>query len=211
MSPIWRRAKAGDGRPLKPFRWWHLLRRSVLSIELPVEGGAVVYTVEVKHGGDAETGEVMAQLYLDGRHTAESRVPARFRVPGGHIEVRTSEAGLRRCAFVAHDGSERALVPDPRSAEGRRMRFAREHPVASGAVGAVSVLMLLIGVGLNLLQIAEPVSRIPPIAETVGAFESPVRLPLELNIGLGLGAAAGAVERALRLRYHWLLDSGLGT
>ncbi|MEU6716371.1 hypothetical protein ABZ897_33310 [Nonomuraea sp. NPDC046802] len=163
------------------------------------------------HGGDPNTGEVMARLYHDGRFVAESRVPARFPVEGGAIDVRTSEAGMRRCAFVADDGTEHQLVPDPASAEGRRMRFAREHPGASRAIGGVSIVFLIIGVGLNLLQITEPISRIPPIADTLGTFESPVILPLWLNIALGLVAALGAVERALRMRYHWLLDSGAGT
>lgn len=206
-----RRVKPGDGRPLKPFRWWHLLRRSVLSITLPLGGPGVVHSIEVKHGGDAETGEIMAGLYRDGRLVAESKVPARFPVDGGVIEVRTSEAGMRRCTFVADDGSEHPLAPDPASAEGRRMRFAREHPGPSRAIGALSVLLLIVGLGLNLLQIAEPISEIPPIAESIGTFTSPLNLPLWLNITLALAAAFGATERALRMRYHWLLDSGGAT
>lgn len=90
------------------------------------------------------------------------------------------------------------------------MRFAREHPAASGLIGAVSIVLLLVGIGLNLLQIAEPLSEIPPIADTIGTFESPVHLPLWLNIALGFGAAVGATERAMRMQYHWLLDSGAG-
>lgn len=217
MSSSWnerrlsRRAKPGDGRALKPFRWWQMMRRSVLSITLPVRGRPVVHTVEVRHGGDATSGVVRAGLYLDGRLRLESRLPARFPVEGGHIEVRKSEGGLRRCHFVGDDGTEQPLVPDPGSAEGRRMRLAREHPAASGLVGAVSILLLLIGVGVNLLQLVEPISRIPPIAAAVGIVESPLRLPLWLTITLGFGAAAGAVERAMRLRYHWLLDGGAGT
>lgn len=217
MSTSWnerrlaRRVQPGDGRPLRPFRWWQMLRRSVLSIELPVGDRTEVHTVEVRHGGDPVTGEVMARLYRDGRLAAESRVPALFPVAGGHIEVRTSEAGMRRSHFLADDGTEQRLVPDPKSAEGRRMRFAREHPTASGLLGAVSVIALLIGLGLNLLQIAEPISRIPPIADTIGTFQSPLHLPVWLNVALGLAAAIGAIERALRMRYHWLLDSGAGT
>lgn len=213
---LFRRVKPGTGRQLKPFRWWQMTTRSVLSITLPIEphahdGRSAVYTIEVKHGGDAETGEIMAGLYRDGQHEAASKVPARFPVPGGHIDVRTSEAGMRRAHFVAHDGTERRLEPDPNSGEGRRMRFEREHPTASRWVGAMSIIMLLIGLGLNLLQIAEPLSEIPPIADTIGTFESPIHLPIWLNVALGLGAAAGATERAMRMRYHWLLDSGAGT
>ncbi|MBD3546935.1 hypothetical protein H4F93_15955 [Streptomyces sp. JV180] len=204
--------RPGDGKPLKPFRWWQLTRRSLLSLALPVGGGlSATYTVEVKHGGDAETGVVRARLYRDGVCEAESKIPARFPVPGGRIEVRRSEVGLRRCHFVADDGSERRLVPDPRSAEGRRMNFAREHPGASALIGAVSVVLLLVGVGLNLLQAAQPISEIPAVAQALGSFESPLRLPVWLNVALGLGAALGAVERAMRMRYHWLLDGGAGT
>ena len=216
MSSTWnerrltRRARPADGRPLTPFRWWQLLRRSVLSISLEHAGEPVIHTVEVKHGGDSN-GVVRAGLYLDGILHLESRLPARFPVEGGHIEVRTSQGGMRRCHFVAHDGTTRALVPDPRSAEGRRMGFARRHPVASTIIGAISIAMLLIGIGLGALQAAGPVSEIPPIAATIGTFQSPVQLPVWLNLCLGLGASAAAIERALRMQYHWLLDSGAGT
>lgn len=216
MSSSWndrrltRRTRPGDGRPLTPFRWWQLLRRSVLSISLEHAGEPVVHTVEVRHGGDSN-GVVRAGLYLDGILHLESRLPARFPVEGGHIEVRRSQGGMRRCHFVAPDGTTRALVPDPRSAEGRRMRFARHHPVASALIGAISIAMLLIGIGLGALQAAGPVSEIPPIAATLGTFQSPVRLPVWLNLCLGLGASAAAIERALRMQYHCLLDSGAGT
>ena len=205
-----RRARPGDGRPLTPFRWWQLFRRSVLSISLEHAGTPVVHTVEVRHGGDSN-GVVRAGLYLDGILHLESRLPARFPVEGGHIEVRKSPGGMRRCHFVAHDGTTRALVPDPKSAEGRRMRFARHHPAGSALIGAISIAMLLVGVGLGALQAAGPISEIPPVAATLGTFQSPMRLPVWLNLCLGLGASAAAIERALRMQYHWLLDSGAGT
>jgi hypothetical protein len=205
-----KRARPADGRPLTPFRWWQVLRRSVLSISLDTGGRPVVHTVEVKHGGDSN-GVVRAGLYLDGVLRLESRLPARFPVEGGHIEVRKSEGGMRRCRFVAHDGTTRQLVPDPRSAEGRRMRFARDHPRTSALIGAVSIALLLVGLGLGALQAAGPISEVPIIASTLGTFESPLRLPVWLNLCLGLGASAGAIERALRMQYHWLLDSGAGT
>lgn len=205
-----RRARPADGRPLRPFRWWQAFRRSLLSITLEHEGRPVVHTVEVRHGGGAN-GVVRASLYVDGVRHLESRLPARFPVDGGHIEVRRSPAGLRRCHLVTHDGTARALEPDPRSAEGRRARFARRHPVASSLVGAVSVALLVVGVTLGALQAAEPVSQVPAIASTLGTFHSPVHLPTWLNLSLGLGAVAGSVDRALRMQYHWLLDSGAAT
>ncbi len=69
------------------------------------------------------------------------------------------------------------------------------------------MLLLVIGVGLNLVQLAEPLSRIPPVMQRVGTFESPVHLPIWLNVALGLGAVLASMERSLRLRYSPLLDA----
>jgi hypothetical protein len=204
------RVKCGDGRPLKRFRWWQMfLGRALLHLQLTGDDGRrVLYAIDVRHWGSGENGEVVAHLYRAGRHHAESKVPAVFPVEGGAIEVATSAFGVKRCHYVAVDGAEHQLTPDPKSPEGRRARLEREHPSASRLIGFVSMIMLIVGVGLNLLQIIEPISRIPPIAENVGIFESPIHLPLWLNITLGLGAALASTERALRLRYHWLLDAG---
>ncbi|MEE3851768.1 hypothetical protein VZC37_15605 [Gordonia sp. LSe1-13] len=68
-------------------------------------------------------------------------------------------------------------------------------------------MLLLIGIALLALQIAEPVSQIPPIADSIGVFVSPITLPLWLTISLALTTAAASMERALRLRYHWALDA----
>ncbi|MEJ8281699.1 hypothetical protein [Pseudonocardia spirodelae] len=214
MATTWRtqwtrrRVRPGDGRALKPFRWWQMLvGRALLHLDLTgPDGRPVRWSVDVRHQGDAD-GRVVAHLYRDGRHDASSRVPALLPAGGGEIEVRTSAAGLRRCHWTAPDGTVRPLTPDPRSAEGRRARLERRRPGLSRAIGAVSVLALVVGLGLNLLQIAGHVSRIPPIAETIGVFVSPVVLPVWLNVTLGLAAALGAAERALRMRHHWLLDA----
>jgi catechol 2,3-dioxygenase-like lactoylglutathione lyase family enzyme len=206
-----RRVRPGDGSPLKRFRWWQLfLGRALLHLDLTgADGRPVRYSVDVRHQGSGETGQVVAQVYRDGRHHASSRVPAVVPVEGGAIEVATSAFGVKRCRYVTAAGAVRQLVPDPRSAEGRRARLEREHPSLSRVLGAVSVVALVVGVGLNLLQLLEPLSRIPPVAAAVGVFESPVHLPIWLNITLGVAAALASTERALRLRYHWLLD-GVG-
>jgi hypothetical protein len=216
MLQEWRRRRAvqrvkpGDGRPLKRFRWWQMfLGRALLHLQLAGDDGRrVVYSVDVRHWGDKDDGVVRARLYRNGRHCAESKVPAVFPVEGGTIEVATSAFGVRRCHYVAFDGTQRQLTPDPKSAEGRRDRLDRDHPTMSRLIGSVSVVALIVGVGLNLLQILEPISRVPPIAENLGVFESPIHLPLWLNIALGLAAGLASTERALRLRFHWLLDAG---
>ncbi|CAM3482400.1 hypothetical protein [Isoptericola cucumis] len=204
-----RRVKDGDGRPLQRFRWWQTGTRSLLSLHLPpADGGPGTYTVDVRHGGDADDGEVRARLYLDGRHRATSKLPAAFPVPGGAIEVAKSPFGLKRCHYVTDAGTVHQLTPDPRSAEGRRARLDRTSPNLSLWIGRVAVVALLAGLGLNLLQVAEPISRIPPVAASIGAFTSPVHLPVWLNVALGVAAALASMERAFRLQYHWLLDAG---
>lgn len=98
-----------------------------------------------------------------------------------------SSYGIRRCHYRPSGGRPSQLAPDPASAEGWRARFGARHPGLSRALAAGSVLLLVIGVGLNLLQLAEPVSQIPPVMQRVGTFESPIHLPIWLNIALGVG------------------------
>lgn len=107
----------------------------------------------------------------------------------------------------AVDGLRDDLSPDPTSAEGRRARFGVRHPGLSRAIAIGSVLLLVIGVGLNMVQLAEPLSRIPPVMQRFGTFESPIHLPIRLSLALGLGAVLASMERALRLRYSALLDA----
>jgi hypothetical protein len=203
-----KRLKPGDGRPLQPFRWWQLLtERSLLTLRLvDRDRRDVNYAVDVRHYGKQGGVEGKAHLFIDGRHQAESTLPARFPVEGGVIEVAQSAYGLRRAHYVTTDGAEQQLTPDPRSAAGRRLRLDRRHPVASRIVGGVSMVLLIAGVGLNLLQVLEPISAIPPLAQRFGRFESPIHLPLWLNLALGVGAGLAATERALRMRYTPLLD-----
>ncbi|GAB3475007.1 hypothetical protein [Nocardiopsis coralliicola] len=202
-----RRIQPGDGRPLRRFRWWQLITgRSLFSLAPePAAGRLGTYTVDVRHLGDAKHGEPAADLYLDGRRHASALLPAVFPVEGGEIEVAMGGFGVRRCHF-ATGGGDYPLTPDPRSGEGRRARFDRSHPAASRLIGAASWVLLAIGVVANLLEAAVPLSQIPPVAERFGTFTPPFDLPLWLTIALGAGAALGGAERALRLRYHWLLD-----
>lgn len=201
-----RRLRAGDGRPLQPFRWWHLVTGRKL-FHLPAGEGRPRLAVDVRFWGRQGGDEGKAHLFVDGRHRYESTLPARFPVGDGTIEVAMSGYGLKRVHHVGSDGTERQLVAEPNSAVGRRFRLEREHPRMSRWIATASVLMLIIGIGLNVLQLLEPISQIPPVLERFGRFESPVRLPLWLNVTLGLGAAVASMERGLRLRYHWLLDA----
>ncbi len=200
------RVRPGDGHPLRPFRWWQLLTRSLFSLSLPgPDGRRTEYAVDVRPAGDHD-GRVLADLYRDGRHSASSKVPAAFPVEGGVIEVAASPFGLKRCHYVTPDGSEQPLVPDPGSAAGRRAALERDHPALSRSIGLVSGVLLVAGLGVVALELVDVVGRIPPVVDRYGGFESPVQPPLWLTVTLGLGAVVASVERGLRLRYHWLLD-----
>jgi len=204
-----RRAKPGDGHAVQPYRWWQPFSRALFHLRLPGEGAAPeTWTVDVRLWGDSN-GEVVALLYRDGRNQARSKLPAAFPVPGGTIEVVASSYGLKRCHFVADDGTERQLMPDPASAEGRRARLQRTRPGLSRAIGVASVTVLLIALVIGVPQIIEQITLIPPVAENIGTFTSPIHLPAWANISLLVATLVASTERALRLRYNWLLDGGL--
>ncbi|WP_353650836.1 hypothetical protein ABLG96_08025 [Nakamurella sp. A5-74] len=186
--------------------------RALFHLRMPDDNtGWADYAVDIprKRKRDPGTGRAMiAHVYLGGTHVAQSKLPARFPVHGGTIEVATSRYGLKRCHYVEIGGRELQLTPDPRSAEGKRSHFGREHPGLSRMIGMLSMTLLIIGVILLIFQLVGPLSAIPLVAEKIGTIESPVHLPWWLNFALGLGAAAGALERGLRLRHSWLDSAG---
>jgi len=212
----WRRGRAlkrvrpGDGRILKRFRWWQALSRSLFYLRITGDNRNTVYAVDVRHAGDATTGDVTASLYLDGRQHSVCRLPAVFPVPGGTIEVSASTFGLKRCHYVPIDGVERQLVPDARSAEGHRAHFDHGHPGLSRLLGIVTLIVLIIGLAILIPQIVGQVSQIPPIAGNIGKFTPPIQLSVVGNIVVTLVTGAASTERALRLRYNALLDGGAG-
>jgi hypothetical protein len=206
-----RRITPGDGRPLRPFRWWQLPYRSLFHLRLPDGGGGqAVYTVDVRRGQDQTSAQAKADLYLDGRHHARSRLPAAFPVPGGTVEVRLSKFGLRRCHYVTTKGTEHLLVPDRDSAEGRRAHLDRAHPVLSRGIGAFSLTALVVSLAVLAGQLVEHITALPAVAEHVGALTSPVHPSVGGNIVLTLVTLSAGTERALRLRYNRLLDGTAG-
>lgn len=202
-----RRVRPGAGEPLPRFRWWQLLGRSLRTLTLRTPEGAVTtFSVDIRRAGDLSDGEVRARLYRDGSLAAYSRMPARFAVPGGHIEVAVGTFGLRRCHFVPDGGGEVPLTPDPASAEGRRARLHRERPRVSRVVGLVSTAFVLLGLCVAVPQILQELSQVPAVADSIGTFTSPVRPSPVGNVLIGIAAVLGSTERALRMRSSWLDD-----
>ncbi|WAC67122.1 hypothetical protein OVA14_05080 [Agrococcus sp. SL85] len=71
----------------------------------------------------------------------------------------------------------------------------------------LSVAVLLVGATLLGLELAQRVTELPPVVERLGwSFVSPIRLGVWETVAVGLATALASTERALRLRYHWLLD-----
>ncbi|MGO3506350.1 MAG: hypothetical protein ACTINN_09600 [Brachybacterium tyrofermentans] len=211
-----RRARPGDGSALKHFRWWQLATRTLFDLDPSPDGTRpATYTVDVRYlaaeleGGKIPEGSKHAQvsLYRDGVQENIANPPVAFAVPDGVIEVATSSYGLTRMHHVPEGGSPQTLRPHPRTLEGLRARFGRRFPRASALIGAIAVVVLLVGLVLMVPQAAELISQIEVVAENVGTFTSPISLPAWLNVSLVVAGVLAATERALTLRNHWLIDA----
>ncbi|WP_410660568.1 hypothetical protein [Amycolatopsis sp. lyj-112] len=210
------KVRPGDGSALAEYRLWQVFSRSLFFLELPAPAGkSNAYAVDVRYLADAKTkkqhhaaaGRSPAALYRDGVQINRSNLPTTFPVDGGVIEVATSAFGLKRMHFVSDSGGEQALRPHHRSQEGLRARFGQRFPRTSALVGAVTLTILLAALALGLLHGIETVTKVPVIAEHVGTFTAPIRLPGWATITMTAAGALSAVERALRLRYNRLIDS----
>ncbi|MFV0633900.1 hypothetical protein [Demequina sp.] len=211
------RVKPGDGSALKPYRWWQPLVRSLFTVDLrDHDGVSSTYAVDVHLLGTDDSGDIVAQLYRDGRQSAVSRVPAAFPVPGGRIEVEATMYGLKRMHVVQDEpgfhwaetpGEARMLTPHPRSAEGLRAGFGERHPLASRIISVAAVVILLVSLAVASLALVEMVTRWELVAPHVDPFVSPVDLPGWATTTLFFAGLVAAIERAITLRNHWLIDA----
>ena len=153
-----------------------------------------------------------AALYRDGAQVYRSNVPATFEVPGGVIEVATSTFGLRRMHFVpgtptkSGAETERLLQPDKRSAEGRRAQFGRRFPKLSRIMGWIAVAILLAGLAVWIPQVIETVTHWDAVSGYVDPYVSPINVAPAAEYGLLAAGLVAALERALTIRSHWLID-----
>jgi hypothetical protein len=206
------KVKPGDGSALQEYRIWHLFSRSLFSLRLPLRSeSAHVFEVDVRYLADGTTRNSPATLYRDRLQVSRANsFPVTFPVPGGFIEVAMSPYGLKRMHYVCDDGSEHVLRPHPRSHEGLRSRFGRRFPRTSSLIGAVAVVLLLVGLAVSIPQSMEALTRVPFVAERVGTFTSPISLPEWANIAVLVAGGLAGIERALTLRNHWLIDMNTG-
>lgn len=215
------KVKDGDGSEIKPFRWWNLLTRSRFVIDLPDakrplhrrgeepattrpddEPATRRYALDVNYFDDDEH----VFLYRDGRQHAVSPTPAVFPVPGGVIDFAASMYGVKRVNYVPDQGEPVQLSPAPGTGEWRRARFAQRYPAISRTIGLVAIVILLASLVVLLPQVAAQISQIPPIADNLGTFQAPIQLSAEANTALTIAGVFAALERALSMRSHWLID-----
>jgi hypothetical protein len=193
------RVRPGDGSALPALRLWHLATRTRFGLDLAGHR----FDVDVRYGADPNTGHSVATLYRDRAQVARSRLPATFPVPGGVVEIAENEHGLKRVAYVAHDGATRTLDPHPRTLEGRRAVFDRRFPTTSHALGVVAALLVLGCGAIELLHAAQAVTRHPEVAARVGTLVLPYTLSAGWLTAIGVVGALAAAERALTLRSPW--------
>ncbi|HLT84289.1 MAG TPA: hypothetical protein VKZ83_08675 [Phototrophicaceae bacterium] len=189
------RERQGDGRELTPVRGWQWLWRGVFGTE------------HAGHRWDIEVNtfdfDENVALYRDGVQVRVQRRRSRFELDdGARVEAAWSTFGLKRAHLVHPDGTEVPLEPAPGTAERWRADLDRDHPVLSRRLAAASWTVLVVAL---LLQ-APQVLQLGASATGWFEFTSPVTLPAWLNTPLSLAGALAGLERALRLRYHWLLD-----
>lgn len=197
----------GDGRPLRPFRWWELIARSLFYTRLRTNDDVEqLYAVEVKYF----EWEDFAELYLNGKHHARAKLPAAFPVEGGHIEVAATTYGLKRMHYVSDDGGVAVLKPEPASAEGLRARFAARAPFASKLLSLGAILILLFFLPFGLMTLAEIVTQTELAQQYVGQFVAPISLPSWAEGPAFVLSILAVTERALTLRNNWLIDMETG-
>lgn len=199
----------GDGRPLTPFRLWHVIDRSLFYLDLEEDQGPVRhYAVDVDHFGDGWS--ATAQLYRDGRQELTAPLPNAFTVPGGEIVVEATFYGLKKMQYEPHRGNPETLRPDRLSSEGLRARFGHRYPWLSRIIGWAAIAVLLVSLVLAIPQLIQLISQVDIASQYLGTFASPVDLPAEANTALAVAGVLAAMERALTLRNHWLIDLETG-
>lgn len=188
--------KPGDGSILRPMTGWQWLWRTSFGID----HSGTRWDIDANFFDWDER----IHLYRDGRRERTQSSTSRFELEdGARIEAAMSTYGLKRAHLVHRDGTTSPLAPAHGTAERWRAELEREHPTLSRRIGVVAWTVLAVALVLQVPQLIELG------ADITGryAFTSPVTLPSWFNTALGTAGVLAAIDRALLLRYHWLLDS----
>ncbi|KAB1644917.1 hypothetical protein [Gulosibacter chungangensis] len=197
----------GDGSALKPVRGVQALWRTQFGIRL-IEPDAQGKEVPRSYAVDVNFFDLESRcaLYRDGSQHLRAKLPVKFPVHQGQIEVADSTYGMTRIHLL-RDGQEQQLVPMPGTAEFWRAKFGRNHPVASRIIGWLAIAILLVSLVLLLPWVIELISQMDFIAERFGTFTNPLEVPGWLGSTLAVASVLAGLERALTIRSHWLIDA----
>jgi hypothetical protein len=176
----------------------------------PVHGIEIVWrgVYEVDHAGHTYAVEVdfldlaeKVHLYRDGTRIETQKSPASFEVGEGTVvEAAMGLLGMKDLK-VSGDGGGARFRPADGTAEAWRERVDREHATASRAVGAISLVVLVVALVLEIPQLLGVGAR----ALGIG-FDPPFELPPVAAAALGFLALAALLERALRFKHNRWLD-----
>lgn len=199
------KVKPGDGSSLRRYRRWQLFSRSLFGVELRDRSGSHLYEVDVRHLKDSTSRTSPVSMYRDGVQVYRANLPVTFPVPGGVIEVATSQYGVKRMHHVREDGTEQVMRPHPRSPEGLRARFDQRFRRTSRAIAAVAVVVLLAVLIVGCLSGLEAITQSDAIAQYVGTFTAPIHLTGWMTFAVPAAGFVAGLERALTLRYNRLI------
>lgn len=202
-----KKVKAGDGHTLKPYRIWHIFTHSLFHITITNENNEKIkYALKSRYFADDSS----VDLYHGTTHFAYSTLPASIPLENGILEVKSGGSGINQIQYLT-DAEERfSIYPDKRSIRGWRISLHKRLPIISTFIGLMATLVLLTSLILGLPQIIESLSGIPWVSENIGTFVSPIKLSAWINFAIGIAVAFAAIERALMLRSHWLIDMETG-
>lgn len=195
--PFWTaKPKPGDGAPLEPMSGLQFMWRTVFEVDHANHRYAIDTNLFDLDG--------TIHLYEDGRRIQSREAPARFDIAGGKIKVDVGVYGLTRAHLVPLHGRPQMMAPAPGTAERWRLELASRRPALSAVLSWTSWSILVIAL---LLQLPQWAAWLLPLFDI--EFSSPISLPGWLNIGITIAGGVAALDRALQVKNHWLLDSDL--
>lgn len=190
-----RETKKSSGSPkiLAPFKKWRWIWRGRFEIAY----ASHQYVLDVNYVDFDEK----LHVYKDGFLLESKKSPARIEVGNKtFIEAELSTYGMKYVRLRTPELKTIPLQPSTGTAEAWRARLNTERPKLSKAIGIFSWTVLVIAA---LTQIPELLSL---IASLTDANLPNFALPGWLNVTLTIAGVIAALDRALQLKYHSMID-----
>lgn len=189
----------GDGSELQPLTGFESLWRT----QFTAEHDGHDYVLEA----DVLSSDEDIHLYRDGKQVATASNPATFPLdPETDIEAHIGWIGMRRVALVSPDGNH-DLPPLAGTFEHRRAEFHHRHPILTGVLAGVALVVLVLSLLLEFTQSVQWITRKSWFEKiSTWTYHAPIDLPLPINVLITLAGIAAAIWWILRLRHSWILE-----